>query len=44
MRTIPRLSESQTVGGFREILSEKGSSVIIKGTYRHVSQKDFRSS
>ena len=46
MRTLPRLSESQAVGNFREILSEKGSTggPSKVNHYRHVSHKDFRSS
>ena len=46
MRGLPRLSESQAVGNFREIFSEKASTAG-PGTnvkYRHVSHKDFRSS
>ena len=41
MRALPRLSESQAVGGFREILSDQG---VSKGNYRHVSNKDFHTS
>ena len=42
MRTLPRLSASQALNGFREIYENEAA--MKKGNYRHVSNKDFRSS